>query len=146
MGNALSKLVESVLSILTSQRRTDYQRAVQQAHADGIKEGDETWPAVEDYEGFGLPEIVAAIPSVIQTAADELALIVSQSLTSEENGRIEPDVVLDEFTLDDLASAVSLIVEMNFNKSAMGKWKGLLMKVTEILNPESETASKPGTK
>ena len=131
MGRAISKLIDSVFSLITDQRRADYARAVEEAKAKGLTPDDEGWPNAEAYEAIALQDILAAVPATIETAAHEVALIVSQSLTNRENGEVSIDEVLDDFTIADLLSALELIFELNFDKGALGKLTGLLNKITK---------------
>lgn len=131
MGRAISKVIESVFGLITDQRRADYSRAVEEAKAAGLTPEDDGWPNAEAYEAIALQDILAAVPATIETASNEVAHIVAQSLTCPENGEVSIDTVLDEFTLSDLATAMEIIVDVNFEEGAMGKWGGLLKKITK---------------
>lgn len=80
-------------------------------------------------EGFRVADMIEAVPSLMQSCSDELAFIVCQSLTTSDGPQLEPDDVLDTFTLDDFADVLGAIVEKNISGSTLGKWTGLFQRL-----------------
>ena len=78
-------------------------------------------------------DIVAAIPNVLESCADELTYIIVESTTLNDGvQQITKDQVLDDMSLDDFVDLLSATIEMNLSDKTMGKWKRLLS-VTPML-------------
>lgn len=78
-------------------------------------------------------DIVSMIPEVMDSCADELTYIVIESTTLDNNTKqLTKDQLMDDLSLDDFIELLTVIMEVNFTESTMGKWKRLL-KATPIM-------------
>lgn len=72
-------------------------------------------------------DIVAMIPQVLESCADELTFIIVESTTlSGGKQQLTKEQVLDDLSLDDFVDLLSSIIETNVTDQTMGKWKRLL--------------------
>jgi|SaaInlV_165m_DNA_1040744.scaffolds.fasta_scaffold12750_3 hypothetical protein len=72
-------------------------------------------------------DIVAMIPQVLESCADELTYIIVESTTlSDGKQQITKDRVMDQLSLDDFVDLLSSVIETNLTEKTMGKWKRLL--------------------
>lgn len=72
-------------------------------------------------------DVIALMPTVMETCADELTFIIIESSTTPQGDQqLTKDDVLDRLTLDDFVDLLSSIIEMNITEKSMGKWKRLL--------------------
>ncbi len=126
MGQAITRIMNAGLGIANRERTSDYDAAVKIATAAGLEKGQDGWPDIEDFEGFTMTEMVALIPGLVQEATDEVAFVISESLTNREQ-KITTDQVLDDFSWSgDIPRAVMAIIEINFTgDSALGEWRSL---------------------
>ncbi len=130
LGKSISKIVASVLSIVTNNLREEYKQAEAEAVAQGLGPGDEGWPDPNAYGAMTLTDMAAAVPGVLETCTSELCLIVGQSLSLGDKREVDEGYILDKFDLDDLADAMRVIVEVNNLVESGKKWMGLFQKMT----------------
>ena len=72
-------------------------------------------------------DIVAMIPQVLESCADELTFIIVESTTlSGGKQQLTKEQVLDDLSIDDFVDLLSSIIETNVTDQTMGKWKRLL--------------------
>jgi mannose/fructose/N-acetylgalactosamine-specific phosphotransferase system component IIB len=81
-------------------------------------------------------DVVAAIPKVLESCADELTYIIVESTTlGDGKQQITKEQVLDDMSLDDFVDLLSATIEMNLSDKTMGKWKRLLRATPLMGNP-----------
>jgi len=72
-------------------------------------------------------DIVAMIPQVLESCAEELIYIIVESTTlSDGTQQLTKDQVLDDLLIDDFVELLTTIIETNLTDKTMGKWKRLL--------------------
>lgn len=124
----ISKIVGDIFKLLDRSQAQQYEEALAKARDAGLKPGDDGFPEAGDYQGSSVSDLVEQVPNVIDSAIEDIVVIVSESLTTRDRAQeISADEVLDEFTFDnDLPEVLKAIIDMNFSGKSLGKWKSVM--------------------
>jgi len=131
MGTAISNIVSNLLNILKSRKSDEYEAAVKEALAKGLKNGDEGWPEEEAFNEADVGDFIVALPELMMRCADDLSIVIVESLTLQ-GGRqqLTKEQVFgdaeDALSIDEFPEVLQAIVETNLTEKTVKKWKNLL--------------------
>ena len=127
LGRVITDLYQSMMVKLRDLKRSQYEIACEEAKAEGLTDGDPEWPDEGNYEEATENELLGVLPQVVETAANQFALLISESIAvSASDEKWTADRVLDEMTFSDIPAVIEAIVVLNFSGDSLGKWKRLL--------------------